>query len=245
MQIISSPKQAARRPNVDDDVLLLRESQLFAGLTDVRLDDVCDVALMTTVERGALVYGSFDLPEVLYVVAQGTVRLFSADADGRQLTLAILDAGAVFGESALLGEGATGVVAEATERCRLYAIPADRLRAMIQRQPEIGVNLLLSVGSRLRRMQELSHELAYWNVHRRLAHQICLLAERYGRPTLSGDVMVARVFTHAELADMVGATRQTVSEGIATLMRLGILERRRRRIVVRDHPALAAFGTER
>ena len=245
MQIISSAKQSVHRPDTDVEVLPLRESQLFAGLATGRLDELCNMAFLSTVERGTLVYGPFDTSEAVYVVAHGTVRLASADTDGRQLTLAIIDAGSVFGEGALLGQSAAGVFAEAIERCRIYSIPADRLRAMIQREPGIGVNLLLSVGSRLRRMQELSHELAYWNVHRRLAHQICMLAERYGRPTLSGDVMVARVFTHAELADMVGATRQTVSEGIATLMRLGILERRRRRIVVRDHPALAAFGTER
>lgn len=242
---ISSEKHSDHRPDVADDVLPLCESQLFAGLDATRLAELGDLATLSTVERGALVYGPFDTPDVVRVVGQGTVRLVSADADGRQLTLAIIDRGSVFGEGALLGESAGGVFAEAIEHCRIYSIPADRLRAMIQREPGVGVNLLLSVGSRLRRMQELSHELAYWSVHRRLAHQICLLAERYGHPTLSGDVMVARVFTHAELADMVGATRQSVSECIGTLMRLGILERRRRRIVVRDRPALAAFGMER
>lgn len=242
---VISEKQSSHRASAADDLLPLCESQLFAGVGDARLGELCDRAVVSTVERGALVYGPFDTSDVLYVVAQGTVRLASADPDGRQLTLAIIDRGSVFGEGALLEEGAAGVFAEAIEHCRIYSIPADQLRAMIQREPDVGVNLLLSVGSRLRRMQELSHELAYWSVHRRLAHQICMLAERYGRPTLSGDVMVARVFTHAELADMVGATRQTVSECIATLMRLGILERRRRRIVVRDRPALVAFGTER
>ncbi len=220
-------------------------SQLFAGVGPEQLNDLATLTRATTAQDGALLFGAHDHIDAVYLLGSGAIRLASTDRDGRTLTLAILDHGSVFGESALLGDGATGIVAQAIDECRVYTIPSHRLRELIQDVPLVGVNLLRCVGSRLRRMQELSHELAYWNVHRRLAHQICLLAERYGRPTLSGDVIVARIFTHAELADMVGTSRQTVSEAITTLMRMGILDRRRRRIVVRDRPALAAFGGER
>lgn len=197
---------------------------------------------MTSCERGKVFFSANESPGAIYILKEGSVRLFRRDEEGRQLTVAILDAGSIFGESSLLGQSHANVHAEALEECLLCVIPTHQMRELIKQFPQIGLNLLEHVGERLRRSQELSEEMAYWNVQRRLAHQLELLAERYGHPSMLGGTVINKVFNQIDLAEMVGATRQTVSELMNTLTRDDIITIRRRKIVIRDAEALARFG---
>lgn len=220
----------------------LSKSQLFAGLAKEDMKSFEGLTAMTRCERGKVFFSAHDSPGTIYILKAGSVRLFRRDDEGHQLTVAMLDAGSIFGESSLLGQSHADVYAEALEECLLCVIPAQQMRELISRFPQIGLNLLEHVGERLRRSQELSEEMAYWNVQRRLAHQLQLLAERYGHPSLTGGTMISKVFNQTDLAEMVGATRQTVSELMNTLVRHEIVAIRRRRIVIRDADALAAFA---
>lgn len=237
-----TPPRGTRSPTAAEKHDHLSQSVLFAGLTPAEMKTFEDLTAMATCRRGQLIHAPWESPNALILLKRGSVRLTKTDDDGRQLTVAILDPGAVFGESALLGQSSAGVGAEALDECLICTVPTDQMRELIQRFPRIGLNLLEHIGDRLRRAHELSQEVAFWNVQRRLANQIAMLAERYGRPTLGGHVMVNRTFTQTDLAEMVGATRQTVSEIFASMERLGIVARRRRRIVILDAEALDRFG---
>ena len=94
------------------------------------------------------------------------------------------------------------------------------------------------LDARLQRSQELSEEVAYWSVKRRLARMILELDDRYGHPTMGGGRIINTPFTQAELAEMVGSTRETIAELMSQLKKLGVLDTRRRRIVIVDRPEL-------
>lgn len=233
-----------RRVTPEEKYEYLSQSVLFAGLSLKEQKTFEELTATSTCRRGQVVFRADDSPDALYLLKRGSVRLVRHGDDGRPLIVAILDPGAVFGESRLLGQASASVAAEAIDECLVCTVPTDQMRELIQRFPQIGLNLLEYLGDRLRRSHELSHEMAYWNVRRRLANQIALLADRYGKPTMTGETMIGRVFTQAELAEMVGATRQTVSELLAAMTRMEILGRRRRRIVIRDPAALDDYGRE-
>ncbi len=220
----------------------LSESQVFAGLTHEEMRSFEDLTTMTTCERGKIFFSAHDSPGTIYVLKRGAVRLFRRDAEGHQLTVAMLDAGSIFGESALLGQSHAEVYAEATDECLLCVIPTAQMRELIRTFPQIGLNLLEHVGERLRRAQELSSEMAYWTVQRRLAHQLEQLAERYGHPSMIGGTVISKTLTQTDLAEMVGATRQTVSELMSSLAKQGIVSVRRRKIVIHDAAALREFA---
>jgi CRP/FNR family transcriptional regulator len=193
---------------------------------------------MTRCERGKVFFRPEDTPGTVYFLKEGQVRLYRQTNDGKQLTVALLDRGSVFGENTLIGQSHAGVYAEAAEECLLCVMPSSSLKELVARFPQIGLNLLEYVGTRLRRSQELSEEVAYWSVRRRLARLILEFDERYGHPTLGGGRIINKTFTQAELADMVGSTRETVAEMLGALRKQGILGQRRRRIVIEDHAAL-------
>ena len=230
-----SPQQ---RPAALAKQELLQESELFGGLSDAHMQRVDALTSMTQCERGKVFFSPQDTPGTIYFLKEGRVRLYRRTPGGKQLTVAVLDRGAVFGESQLIGQNHAGVYAEADEHCLLCVMPSGHLEVLIDEVPRVGLNLLRFVGQRLQRTTELAEEVAFWSVRRRLARTILELDERYGHPTLTGGRIVNKTFTQADLAEMCGSTRETVAELMSALKKQGILATRRRRIVVQDSAAL-------
>jgi CRP/FNR family transcriptional regulator len=170
------------------------------------------------------------------------VRLYRRTPEGKQLTVAVLDRGAVFGESQMIGQTHAGVYAEADEHCLLCVMPSGHLEVLIAEVPQVGLNLLKFVGQRLQRTTELAEEVAFWSVRRRLARTILELDERYGHPTLTGARIVNKAFTQSDIAEMCGSTRETVAELMSAMKKQGIIGTRRRRIVIEDRDALEALS---
>lgn len=225
----------------DQKAEYLSEQQLFAGLNDKELQAVDEMTAMKQCERGKIFFSPDDSPGTIYFLKEGRVRLYRQTEDGKQLTVAMLDRGAVFGESSLIGQSHAGVYAEAVEHGLLCVMPVEHLRALINKFPRVGLNLLEFVGQRLARSQEMSEEVAYWSVKRRLARQILELDERYGHPTMGGGRIINKAFTQADLAEMVGSTRETIAELMSTLKKTDVIDVRRRRIVIKDREAMEAM----
>ena len=223
---------------------LLQESEVFAGLTDAQMQRVDALTAMTQCERGKVFFSPEDTPGTIYFLKEGRVRLYRRTREGKQLTVAVLDRGAVFGESRLIGQNHAGVYAEADEHCLLCVMPAGHLETLIAEVPQVGLNLLRFVGQRLQRTTELAEEVAFWSVRRRLARTILELDDRYGHPTMGGGRIVNKTFTQSDIAEMCGSTRETVAELMSALKKQGIISTRRRRIVIEDHAALERLSTE-
>jgi CRP/FNR family transcriptional regulator len=223
---------------------LLEESEIFSGLDDRQMQRVDALTSMTQCERGKVFFSPEDTPGTIYFLQEGRVRLYRRTPEGKQLTVAVLDRGAVFGESQMIGQTHAGVYAEADEHCLLCVMPSGHLEVLIAEVPRVGLNLLRFVGQRLQRTTELAEEVAFWSVRRRLARTILELDERYGHPTLTGGRIVNKTFTQSDIAEMCGSTRETVAELMSAMKKQGIIGTRRRRIVIEDRDALEALSVK-
>jgi len=217
---------------------LLSESEVFGGLTDTQMRRVDELTSMTQCERGKVFFSPEDSPGTIYFLKEGRVRLYRRTSDGKQLTVAVLDRGAVFGENRLIGQNHAGVYAEADEHCLLCVMPSAHLETLITEVPAVALNLLRYVGQRLQRTTELAEEVAFWSVRRRLAKTILELDDRYGHPTLGGGRIVNKTFTQSDISEMCGSTRETVAELMSAWKKQGVLSTRRRRIVIEDRSVL-------
>jgi CRP/FNR family transcriptional regulator len=222
----------------------LQENEVFEGLSDRQMQRVDELTSMTQCERGKVFFSPEDTPGTIYFLKEGRVRLYRRTPEGRQLTVAVLDRGAVFGESTFIGQNHAGVYAEADEHCLLCVMPAGHLEVLISEVPQVGLNLLRFVGQRLQRTTELAEEVAFWSVRRRLAKTILELDERYGHPTMGGGRIVNKTFRQSDIAEMCGATRETVAELMSAMKKQGIIGTRRRRIVIEDRAALEQLAEQ-
>ena len=212
---------------------LLREVDLFAGLTLDQLREISRTLPMTTCQTGGLVTSPDDDGERLYIVKRGRVRLYRLTPDGKQLTLDILDKGRILGRMSWLGQELNEVYAEAIEDAVVCSFTPDELRRLIDRFPGIGLNMIRYLSDRLAVSEREREVMAFRSVEQRLASRLLDLAERFGHPAGGGVAIDARL-TQQELADMIGTSRETLATTISALRDRKVLEMHNQRVVIHD-----------
>lgn len=193
------------------------------------------------VGRGRAITRQGEPVTCLYVVREGTVRLSALSREGREVVVACLGAGGLFGEVALLGGGPSPLEARALEDTTLLALPVDRLRSALASDPRVAAELLGAIAARLRRSTEALRDALLLDAGTRLSRRLCELARDHGAPE-SGGVLVRLPFTQEDLARMVGASRETVNKGLAALSSRGLVRTMGRRYVIPDPDALQRLG---
>ncbi|MGH2382870.1 MAG: Crp/Fnr family transcriptional regulator [Candidatus Limnocylindria bacterium] len=212
---------------------LLREVDLFAGLSLDQLREISRTLPMTTCRTGGLVTSPDDDGERLFIVKRGRVRLYRLTPDGKQLTLDILDKGRIVGRMSWLGQELNELYAEAIEDAVVCSFTPDELRRLIDRFPGIGLNMIRYLSDRLAASEREREVMAFRSVEQRLATRLVELAERFGQPDADGVAIDARL-TQQDLADMIGTSRETLATTVSSLRERGVLEMQNQRVVIRD-----------
>lgn len=212
---------------------LLREVDLFAGLSLAQLKEISRTLPMTTCPTGGLVTSPDVNDERLYIVKRGRVRLYRLTPDGKQLTLDILDKGRVVGRMSWLGQELTDVYAEAIEDAVICSFTPAELQRLIDRFPSIGLNIIRYLADRLASSEREREVMAFRSVEQRLATRLLDLADRFGQPSEGGIAIDARL-TQQELADMIGTSRETLANTISSLRERQILQMANHRVVLLD-----------
>ncbi len=197
---------------MDDDVV--RQAPLFAAL-----DDEAAGALKTTmtrreVARGEVLFTEGDPGDRLYIIAEGKIKLGRASGDGRENLLAILGPGEMFGELSLFDPGPRNATATAVADTVLLGVGSDDLATWLNGRPDVARQLLRALARRLRRTNEALADLVFSDVPGRVAKALLDLSERFGTPTDEG-LRVTHDLTQEELAQLVGASRETVNKALA------------------------------
>jgi len=214
---------------------LLREVDLFAGLSPAELKEISRTLPMQTCQVGGLVTSPDDDDERLYVIKRGRVRLYRLTPDGKQLTLEIMDKGRIVGRMAWLGQQLTDAYAEAIEDALICSFTPRELQRLIDRFPSVGVNIIRYLSGRLAASEREREVMAFRSVEQRLAARLLELSERFGQPTEGGTAIDARL-TQQELADMIGTSRETLATTVASLRERRVLDMHNQRVVILDLP---------
>jgi CRP/FNR family transcriptional regulator len=217
------------------------DHQIFEGLTDSDLADLDDRFAMATFRKGELIYSPFDRGEALFLLENGRVRLFRSANDGRQVTLAMLDPGASFGQISVLDEPLHDAYAEAMADCVVRVLRVADLERSIADHPRVALNLMRSLSERLRTAEDQIEALAFHPVPARLAGKLLELMDRYGRVTPNG-IRIDERFTHMQLAEMIGTSRETLTKVLNELREEGLLDVRDRLIWILDPDGLERLG---
>lgn len=216
----------------DQKLWYLSQIHLFSDLDRDTLIKLDQVAPMTTVRRGHVVAQPGETDSVLYLLKQDRVRLYKTTPNGREITLAILGDGNVFGATASLGLGSSDMYAEALQDSVLCVLREEDLAALIQGNPAVGLRLISLLSRRVRELESLVESLSLQDVQGRIVRLLLHLADSFG----VSDGAFTRLdvpLTHEEIATMVGSTRETVTATLSQLGRLGFVRTGRREIAIR------------
>ncbi len=197
-----------------DQQSLLKNVPLFRDLSDDSLDILVTHSRPITFRKNTILMSEGETGESMYVINNGSVKIFVSDASGSEMVLFIEGAGSYLGEISLLDGSPRTASAVTLEKTEVLAIAKTGFLECVHQNPEIAFAIIRSMTHRLRRATDAIRSLALNSVYQRLRAKLHDLAEdEEGFPTLP------RRFSHRELGDMIGASREMVSKIMADLVR--------------------------
>ena len=219
-----------------DDVLM--QAPLFAALDAEGAAALRASLVEIHVSKGEELFTEGQDGDRLYVILEGKVKLGQTSPDGRESLLAVLGPGEVFGELSLFDPGPRTATATAVTDTVVVGLGHADLRPWLTGRPEVAEALLQALAQRLRRTNEALADLVFSDVPGRVAKQLLELADKFGQPGPDG-VLVHHDLTQEELAQLVGASRETVNKALADFTGRGWIEVDQRQVLLMDMERLA------
>lgn len=216
-----------------DAAQALAKTSLFGGLEESALEEIAARTVHRRYRKGSVLFVQGESGERCFVIVSGTVKISAFHPEGREAVLAVLGPGDIFGELALFGQSERSADATAIEDAELLSLDADSLNAAIATHHQIGTALLHVLGHRLRQSNEAFQDIAFFDVPGRVARRLADLADAHGIDQPEG-VLIDVALSQESLAQMVGATRESVNKALALLKRRGLVARIGRRYIVSD-----------
>jgi CRP/FNR family cyclic AMP-dependent transcriptional regulator len=218
---------------------IIRRGAIGNAASHASLAALMEAGTISRVEKGHVLVTQGEQASQVVLIGMGRVRLTRAMGDGRSLALGYRGAGDLLGEAGLGGVSAHRESAVATEDVEALLVPLPVLRAIVGADQPFATALLTMMVERHHDTEERLTSMLFRNVEARLAEFLLKSSARWGVPEPRG-VLIAAPFTHQEMANMIGSTRETVTLTLGDLRRKGVIEIDRRRIVVLDKEALKA-----
>lgn len=209
---------------------LLAANELFTDLDDDVMAEVVAMTNLTTCPAGQIIYEPEQTGEVLFFLKQGHVQIYRISADGKKLIVSDVKPGSFFGEMSLLGQAMAGNFAEANRDSLICAMSRSDVHDLLSAHPPIAERVIEHLAGRLQNAEARLETLAYQRLEARLAS--ALLRE------CDPENNTVRGFTQQDLADMVGASRESVTRLLNQMAKANIVELKRRMIRLLDPQAL-------
>jgi CRP-like cAMP-binding protein len=225
--------------SASDPVELLSRVSLFSELSREELERISRVAIPRSFPAGVRVFHEGDQSDACYLVRSGDLRVTREHPDGRAIALATLGPGDIFGELAMLDGQARSASVETLSDCSLLALGAADFRRLLGEHSQISVKLVAALTRRLRETNERVARQSFQTVPSRVAGVLTQLIAEEAAPDGRSGVTIR--MTQADLAQLAGTSRESVSRFLATLERAGVVRVGRGRVTVVEPRRLRAY----
>jgi CRP/FNR family transcriptional regulator len=206
----------------------LRGNAYFADLPDPLLKEIARHTQLREYQRGDVLFWEADPCDGLYIIEDGSAKIYRLSPQGRQYIVRILEEDDTFAEVPAFDGGLNPVNVEALETCQVWVIEAEKLRALVLEYPLFAQKVLVNFGEMLRTLVRNVSEMAFYQVTHRLARLISELPPDESRPH----------WTQEQLAARLGTVREVVARSLKELERSGAIRIEDRRIRIADDAVL-------
>lgn len=221
----------AATPSVERLRTTLAQCVVFQGLPPDALEDLVRRMTLRSGAAGTELLCPEEADAGLFIVVSGRVRVAVLGDTGREITLAVLKPGEFFGELSAIDGAPSGASVFANSEAQVANLSRAAFEEHLESWPRTARNLMEALARRLRRADETIADLALLDVEERLRRRLVRLAREEGDPMAEG-VFLRRRPTQQELANMVGASRETVSRTFTVFVNRGLMELRGRGLML-------------
>jgi len=208
----------------------LKNILYFSHLGFAELESIKEFIFEKTVDRGEMVLLEGDSTDDLYFVASGVVKVFKTSVEGKEQILSIVRPGESFNDVPIFDGGPNPVSAQAMGPVLLYGIKRNDMETIVKSHPQVALNIIKVLASRVRHLVSLVADLSFKHVIGRVAK---ILVEHIG-----GEMGRGPRLTQQEMAAMAGTAREVVGRSLKELEEAGAIKLDRHRIVIIDKEAL-------
>ncbi len=205
---------------IDNKVWYLRQNRLFERMNEERIAYYEHLFAKKWYPKGTLLFEQGDPARIVYFIKEGRVRIGRLTRDGKEILIAVLGPGDLFGEEVLFSEARRTTVATCMEKALLCMTKAEDLYGMITREPVLALNIAKYVAEQRDDAISVAEDIAYLKVPDRLLNLFQRLAADHGVETPTGTMLDVRL-TQSDLASLIGSTRETVSLEMSRLVKSG------------------------
>jgi CRP/FNR family transcriptional regulator len=221
-----------------EKIWYLKRIKILSEMDDTSLQALAGKVAQHTFKKRETIFTAWDPGDRVYLLKYGRVKLYMLSDEGREITLAIMEPGEIFGETAIVNPAAREVFAEALDDAEVDTLSLDDFSALLASRPDVALKVTQAIGERLIRTQRQVESLVFADVSTRLARflvdQVGLRGERE-----NGWVRLPLALTHQEMANLLGTTRETLTSTLNRFVDSGVLSvEGRGTLVVRDEGEL-------
>ena len=218
----------------------LRKIPFLSKLSSKNIEQVYKIARVREFEKGEPIFTKSEAASHMFIVLSGRVKIFTLSSGKKRKTFAYLMPGDFFGEMALLEGKNRSASAQAIDKSKILVIGKEDFRRLLAADPNLTFYLLRTFSERLRSANEEIESLLFRNILGRVSKTLCDLSRRTGKKS-DGGMMLPNAYTHQELADMVGTTREPLTRALSTLRRAELINVRQGRYFIKDPGRLGAL----
>lgn len=204
------------------DISDLKKVPLFASLDEKTLNCLVPLVSERKYPKNHVIFSEGDPVEAIYFLKTGLVKVFIITPDGKEQTINILQPGDFFPHMGFLEGGQYPATAQTLEDTSLAVIRRDALMDLLRKNCELTLNMLLATAERVSTLQKRYRDLLQRDLRARIGRALLWLAESHGKPSQEG-IKLSIHLTHQELANLVGAARESVSRTMSDFKKEGLI----------------------
>ena len=201
----------------------LKQADLFSRLESNELSDLLAIAKTRRLDSGDILFSAGDRAKGFYVLIEGKIKLYKISPDGKEYILRVVGSGQTFAEAAAFSGLTYPVFAESMSQCQLVYFDAGEFRDLIQKSPQLALNMIATMASLLQSLNQKIEDLSLREVGARLCRHLLSHARRQQGEAKDGTTFQLET-TKSALAASLGTISETLSRTFKKLQQRGIVE---------------------
>jgi CRP-like cAMP-binding protein len=218
----------------------LENFNLFSSLKQESMMELNKLAQEKEIGKNQPIYFPNEPSNSIFFLKTGRVKISRYSDDGKEMIMAFINPGEVFGEMAYLGEGERTDIAITVEPSYICAINKNDFASFIEKNPEMNLKLTRIIGLKLKSYSERIEDLVFKDAKQRVISFLIKLSDENGKQ-LGGQIFVKPFLKHQDIADLTACARQTVNDVLTDLREMQIIDFDRKKLIVNDVDKLKSF----
>ena len=213
---------------------LLNRINIFSDLSEDECENLKPLCKPRNYLKNSMIILEEEYGDLVFVVKTGTIKITRVNDEGKEVILALLGPGEMFGELAILDGEARSANALAQENCELLAINKEDFLDILKNNFSVSYNVMYELAKRLRKSDQQIEALSLSDAEHRIGVSLLNLAEDMG-VIRKGKVTIQNLPFQQDIANMAGTSRETVSRVLKILEKKSMISKEGHTLVIPDY----------